>query len=455
MYMDHRYTFTTIVLLCSAFAHAQLPQAYIDRLQFVLDSTCTARNLKGASAAVVVPGMGVWAGVYGESYAGTPIDPTMFLGVGSNTKTYVATTLLKLQEQGLVDLDDTVGTWVQHPNIDGAITIRQLLNHSSGLYNFTNSVAWSNAVFSDLGQIWDPQDLLQYVADPEFPAGTSWEYSNSNYLVAGLIIEAVTGGSLHDALADLVLTPAGLDSSELYVEGTDALNIPHIWTDAFEGYLEDLIADYGYEHNSVMSAAWAAGGIVATAKDNAMYWSKLMEGELLTEGSWTEMSTTIPIGSGMSYGLGIFKISNFNGQTVWSHGGTNLGFINENIGDPLSGVGISVLTNQDSIGNGIVLNGIVKELHQVTLDPTIGIAEASIENFSIYPNPATDVIQIDRPLDGSVELTVFDPTGRAVLRIPSIGSNEPVDVRDLPAGSYVLELSDGAVRSVGRMLVVR
>ena len=452
--MKARYYLPAFLLICTA-AQAQLPQAYIDRLQFVLDSACTARNIKGASAAVSVPGMGIWEGVYGESHAGVPIDNTMFLGVGSNTKTYVATALLKLQEQGLVQLEDTVGTWVQHPNIDGAITIRQLLNHSSGLNSYTNSIAWSNAVFSDLGQIWVPQDLLQYVGAPEFPAGTSWDYSNSNYLVAGLIIEAVTGGSLHDALADLVLTPAGLDSTELYVEGTDALNIPLIWTDAFEGYLEDLIADYGYEHNSVMSSAWAAGGIVATAKDNALFWNKLMEGELLAESSWTEMSTTIPIGSGMSYGLGIFKISNVNGQQVWSHGGTNLGFINENIGDPLTGVGISVLTNQDSISNNILLNSVVKELHQVTLDPTIGITEVQIGTFGVFPNPATDVIHIDRPIGASVDLTIFDPAGRIVLMRSGIGAGEPVDVGALPSGSYVVQLRDGTARSVARLQVVR
>ena len=454
--MMPRYFLPALLLICScSIAHAQLPQAYIDRLQFVLDSTCTARNIKGASAAVSVPGMGVWEGVYGESHAGTPIDPTMFLGVGSNTKTYVATVLLKLQEQGLVDLDDTVGTWITHPNIDGQITIRQLLNHSSGINSYTNSVPWSNAVFSDVGQIWDPQDLMQYVDAPEFPAGTSWSYSNSNYLVAGLIIEAVTGGTLQDALTDLVLTPADLDSTQLYVQGTDALHIPHIWTDALEGYLEDLIADYGYEHNSMMTAAWAAGGIMATAKDNALYWTKLMEGDLLSTDSWAEMSTTIPIGANTAYGLGIFRMANFNGQTVWMHGGTNLGFINENLGDPLTGVGISVLTNQDSVSNNILLNAVVKELHQVTLDPTIGIAEASIEMFSVYPNPATDVIHIDRPIGGSVELTVYDPIGRAVLRIPSIAPGEPIDVRALPTGSYVLELREGAVRSMGRLVIGR
>ncbi len=204
-----------------------------------------------------------------------------------------------------------------------------------------------------------------------------------------------------------------------------------------------------------MTSAWAAGGILATAKDNAMYWSKLMLGEVLSVDAWAEMSATVPLGGGTSYGLGIFRYTNFNGQTVWSHGGTNVGSINENIGDPVSGVGISVLTNQDSISNSILLNSVVKELHKVTMDPMIGIAEAEVVPFSVYPNPTAQVFYIDRAKGGLVDLVVYDRIGRVVMEAPSIATGAPVDISMLPSGSYVVELWDGPVRSLGRLVVRR
>src|SRR5690606_37432589 len=138
----------------------------------------------GASAAVLIPGAGVWKGTHGFSAAGQPLTPGMLLGIGSNTKTFVAAALLKMQEQNMIDLDDTIGTWIQgHPNIDGHITIRQLLNHSSGLYSYTKNAALTASIASDYTVLWQPGQILPYIGTPDFPAGTVWAYSNTNYLL--------------------------------------------------------------------------------------------------------------------------------------------------------------------------------------------------------------------------------------------------------------------------------
>ena len=118
------------------------------------------------------------------------------------------------------------------------------------------------------------------------------------------------------------------------------------------------------------------------------------------------MTTVVPMNSSTAYGLGIFRRSNFNGVTVWSHGGTNIGFINENIADPTTGVGISVLTNQDSVSNNILLNQLVKALHKVNIEEFTGIAEAAEVEFSIHPNPAADVVNLDLGAAGGVSWVV-------------------------------------------------
>lgn len=454
--MKLHYLLPNLLLLSTHTASAQIPSAYAERLQFVLDSVCEVHNIKGASAAVAVPDVGVWEGVYGLSHAGVPITPNMFLGIGSNTKTFVAATILKLQEQGLLDLQDTIGTWIQHPNIAGSITIRQLLRHTSGLYNFTNSGPWSNAVWSDMSQLWDTEEVLQFVAAPTAVPGTTWSYSNTNYLVAGLIIEEVTGQPLGDVIHSTVLDPAGLDSTVYYNAATQDLAIPHIWSSAFTPapYLEDLNTTYAYNHNSLMTAVGGAGAMLATAKDNALFWSKLMTGGILTNSQWTDMTTVVTINANLAYGLGVNRRSNFNGTTVWSHGGANVGFINENIADPNTGIGISVLTNQDSIGNSIILNQLVRVLHAVDIEAFTGIAEAADVSFSIHPNPATDLMYIDLGAATSIsDVSIIDLTGRTVLQRSISPGLHQLWVEELPAGVYLVEVRTGAARGVRRVVV--
>jgi len=455
--MKHHYLLSTALLLLPChIISAQIPLAYAERLQFVLDSVCEVRNIKGASAAVAVPDVGVWEGVHGVSHVGAPITPDMFLGLGSNTKTYVAATILKLQEQGLLDLQDTVGTWIQHPNIAGSITVRQLLRHTSGLYNFTNSGPWNNAVWSDMAQLWDTQDVLQFVVAPTAVPGTTWAYSNTNYLVAGLIIEEVTGQPLGHVIQSAILDPAGLDSTVYYEAATQDLAIPHIWSSAFTPatYMEDLNTTYAYNHNSLMTAVGGAGAMLATAKDNAVFWSKLVTGGILTNDQWTEMTTVVTINANLAYGLGINRRSGFNGTTVWSHGGANVGFINENIADPNTGVGISVLTNQDSIGNSILLNQLVGALHAVDIEAFTGIAEAAEVSFSIHPNPAADVLYIDLgAATGISDVSIVDLTGRTVIQRSLSQGLQQLQVDELPAGVYLVEVRTGAARGVRRLVV--
>jgi D-alanyl-D-alanine carboxypeptidase len=425
----------------------QIHPSYASRLQFVLDSTCKNHNIIGASASVVVPGLGIWKGVSGISEIGTPMHTEMVLGIGSNTKTYLTAIFFKLQEQNLIQLNDTIGQWIQHPNVNGQITMRQLLSNKSGIYNFTDNPDFTDSVFVDLNRIWNPQDALQFIKAPVFNPGAAWAYSNSNFVIAGLILEQVTGKPLKQLLQELLYDSLGFSGTYLFPEEMPNSVIPHVWSGSLNmgNYLENIVAIHSYSHQSLFSLAWAAGAIISTAEENAIFWSKLVNGEIINSASWEAMTGNLTfMGSGMDYGMGIMRIRNLNGRPVWSHGGTNLGFINENLGDPQTGVGISVLTNQDSVSNAIIRSKVVASLHKVTLNPPVDntiIETQSIDpKVTFYPNPTKGDIQISG-LKGETLLTIYSLSGGEVISI-TVEPNQTIHLHALPKGLYLAKLVD-------------
>jgi D-alanyl-D-alanine carboxypeptidase len=439
---------------CTTSTIAQISPGLQARLSFVLDSVCSEYNIKGASAAVLMPGQGTWTGTYGESHTGVPITTDMFFGIGSNTKTFTSSLMLKLQEDGLLSLDDTIGTWIQGvANVNGQITIRQMMNHTSGLYSFTNHPNFGPSINADVTAIWPPEDVLQFINAPLFAPGTSWSYSNTNYLLAGLIIKAVTGTSYNDALRDSILNPQGLNNTVDYPFQTPSGTIPHAWSHYFGApYLIDGV-DVGWEHTANFSMAGAAGAIMSTAEDNVKFWNKLMSGNVINSSSLTEMKQTIAIGAGLGYGLGIFRRANFNGHAAYTHGGTNVCWINENIYDDVTGTCISVLTNQDSISNSILLTRVVAALHKETLGPLSVTQTGNTSDIKAYPNPAHNDINIET--DEAVTVQLTDISGKKILNTMLQNGTNNIPLQGISTGLYFLQLtnSNGQVVHSGKVSV--
>jgi D-alanyl-D-alanine carboxypeptidase len=363
------------LLFISLSAKAQIPSYFETKLQTVFDSICEKRKIKGASVAVYIPNMGNWKAAHGISKVGVPIDTDMIFGIGSNTKTFIAVALLKMQEEGLINLDDKISTWISHPHVNGNITIRQLLNHTSGIHSYTSNPLINDSLLSDFNRVWEPEEMMGLVQEPLFAPGASWGYSNTNYLIAGMIIRDVLQQPLSQTIKEKILDPIQISETYLFPEESVAGNIPNVWSRNFTmtGKLFDVTTDFNYSNTAMFSMAWAAGAIMSTAEANAMFWHKLVSGQMLNAASMEEFQQFINLNSSTRYGLGLFQLRNFNGRDVISHGGTNIGFINENIADPVSGVAISVLTNQDSISNNILLTQLVRALHKITIDiETVG-----------------------------------------------------------------------------------
>src|SRR5215218_8940156 len=150
------------------------------------------------------------------------LRPTDRFRIASVTKTFVATLALQLVAQQGLSLDDTVERWLPGtaPN-GGSITIRELLNHTSGLFDYDDDQAWVSARISDPGREWSPRELIAIATShpPLFPPGEGWSYSNTNYVLVGLVIEAATHKSLADNLQVRVFKPLGLRSTS-YPSGT-------------------------------------------------------------------------------------------------------------------------------------------------------------------------------------------------------------------------------------------
>jgi D-alanyl-D-alanine carboxypeptidase len=243
---------------------------------------------------------------------------------GSITKSFVATVALQLVGERKLSLSDSVERWL--PGIlpyGDDVTVRQLLNLTSGVPDNQGPVE-AEFLKGNMTRSWSPRELVALIADkkPDFAPGTSWAYSNTNYMLAGLIIERVTGNQLGQELKQRIFKPLHLRGTS-FPQNTSTIAGSHSDGHAFvDGKLVDV---------TVLnpSGTWAAGNLVSTATDVAHFWRALLGGELLAPRQLAAMKRTVPIHKGvdLGYGLGIFEWPTACGP-VWGNGGDIAGYNN-------------------------------------------------------------------------------------------------------------------------------
>ncbi|MFI6417918.1 serine hydrolase domain-containing protein [Streptomyces sp. NPDC050842] len=255
--------------------------------------------------------------------------------VGSITKTFVATVLLQLQAEGRIDLDDPVEKWlpgvVQGNGHDGRkITVRQLLNHTSGVYSVTSDPGFQKEIFGP-GFLehrydrWTPKQLVDIAMThaPDFAPGTAWNYSNTNYVLAGMVIEKVTGRPYGKSVENRIIKPLKLRATS--VPGTD-VRMPKPSSPAWSTLSLEAGPNTPVHDVSKLSPtlAYAAGEMISDSNDLQTFYRALLKGKLLPKAELREMTTTIPIHPdfpGAGYGLGLMKQKLSCGKEVWGHGG--------------------------------------------------------------------------------------------------------------------------------------
>ncbi|WP_433266493.1 serine hydrolase domain-containing protein [Actinosynnema sp. CS-041913] len=271
--------------------------------------------------------------------------------MASNTKTVTATILLQLVAEGRAGLDDPVGRWLPGvvPNAS-AITLRMLLNQTSGLFDFLNDAATLELLLGRTSRPWRPADLLAvaFAHPPLFAPGERWNYSNTNYTLLGVVLEKITGRRYTDLVTQRIVKPLRLKDTYLPTdeefEGRhahgyepDAEHLVPLFppgTPIGEGFAGPQHHDRVNTTGIDLSAAWAAGGLVSTARDWNVYLSALMSGRLIPRAQLEQMRTAVPQGGGSDdgYGLGLMEVHTPCG-TVWGHSGGFPGYRSHNYTD--------------------------------------------------------------------------------------------------------------------------
>lgn len=295
------------------------------RLQSVLDRALRQTDNPGATVAVMLPDHSMWVGASGmaDLERRTPMQPDSMFRIASVTKTFVATLVMQLAEDGILNLEDTLTDWLPNSllsNIQFAdrITIRQLLNHTSGIYDYLESDAFFDAIDRNPTRVWDDEDVLNFVdGDPYFNPGASgqWEYSNTNYILLGLIIEAATGRSLADELRSRIYQPLGMNNTYLETKEPFPGNLVRGYESA--GRRVEDVTDINTGNGL------ADGGILSTAADLARFADGLFRGGLVSDATLQQMLNFHPVGE---YGLGIANEFTSFGNT-YGHTGSILGYI--------------------------------------------------------------------------------------------------------------------------------
>jgi CubicO group peptidase (beta-lactamase class C family) len=265
----------------------------------------------------------------------------MRYSIGSISKQFTAASILLLQEQGKLSLDDKVSKFLPNLTRANEVTIRQLLSHTSGYQDY-----WpQDYVMPDMLQPTTAQHILDLWARKplDFDPGTKWQYSNTNYVIAGLIVEKVSGVPLLTFLQQKVFQPLAMAS----VLNTDQDRLG----DADPaGYLRYAIGPPRPAPKEGKGWLFAAGELAMTAEDLAKWDISIIDEKLLKPASYREFETDVLLknGLGTNYGLGV-GISGQGGHRALSHGGEVSGFTSENIVYPDERVAVVVLTNQDAV----------------------------------------------------------------------------------------------------------
>lgn len=352
-----------------------LDPALVGALEQAFDQTAAELNGPGIVVSVSIPNRGTWISTRGlaNRRQGTSMAPDDRFDIASITKIFVATVALQLVQEGWLSLDQNLDQWLPGlvPNGQG-ITVRELMNHTSGLYDYLDD-AFLNRVEANPNRAWAPQELVSYAVAhrPYFAPGApgQWYYSNTNYVLLGMIIERVTRATLDQEVHHRIIDPLGLKNTFFtpvdQVSGTLAVG--------YDGRTEEHLAD------SNMSFAWSVGNIISTVEDLRQFAQALFWGRLLHWNTLYTMLSFVGV-DGMwgthylVYGLGVMQDllgtrPGPNGQplpakfgVVLGHTGALAGYRSAMWYVPDTGITIVAGINQIYADPNVVITGLLRAI---------------------------------------------------------------------------------------------
>jgi D-alanyl-D-alanine carboxypeptidase len=356
--------FFVVCLFATVVVHGQTsPTALKTELQQKLDEWHKAGSFPGATLGVVL--------VNGESFGlavglsdrekKTPMRPTDRMLAGSVGKTFAAATALQLIKEGKINLDDKIEKYLGReqwfsrlPNAKD-ITVRQLMNHTSGLVRYEFKDQFTKDLTANPEKVWKPAELVAYLLDekPPFEAGKSWDYSDTNYIVLGMIIEKVTGRRFYDEANRRLIRPLKLTDTipqdgrglKGVVQGYAGPNNPFGGTDA-------MIVNGKFAINPQFE--WTGGGYASTAHDLARWAKMIYEGKAFSPDLLPQVLEGVPaamLGRETRYGLGAI-IRKTQAGTSYGHSGFFPGYMTDMMYFPEHRVAVAVQVNT-SVGRSL------------------------------------------------------------------------------------------------------
>jgi len=339
------FIFFTLLLAFGGFtasAQTKLAADLEQKIDKVATDALAKTGVPSASLAVVKDGQIAYLHAYGDARLdpSAAAKPEMRYSIGSISKQFTAASILILQEQGKLSLDDKVAKFLPNLTRANEVTIRQLLSHTSGYQDY-----WpQDYVMPMMLQPVTTQKILDtWARKPlDFDPGAKWQYSNTNYVIAGLIVEKASGEPLLQFLQEKVFTPLNMksvaDSDQAKLGDTDPT-----------GYLRYALGPPRPAPKEGKGWLFAAGELAMPAEDLAKWDISIMDQKLLKPASYHDFETEVLLknGLGTRYGLGVDVRSEF-GHRALAHGGEVSGFTSENIVFPDERVAVVVLTNQDA-----------------------------------------------------------------------------------------------------------
>jgi CubicO group peptidase (beta-lactamase class C family) len=336
------------LLLACVGAHAQavntIDPALQGRIDHIAAQVLEQTGVPSASVAVVKGGKLAYTQAYGKARLDPSLaaTPEMRYSIGSISKQFTAAAILLLQEDGKLNLDDAVGKYVPGLTRGNEVTIRQILSHTSGYQDY-----WpEDYVMTPMLKAESAQQILDTWAKKplDFEPGTQWQYSNTNYVIAGRIVEQITGQPLMELLTRRIFRPLGMKS----VWNSDETKLTQADATA---YYRRALGPLRVAPKEGRGWMFAAGELAMTAHDLALWDESLIAQSVLKPESYKQMFTEVKLkdGKGTHYGLGV-DVRDRDGHRSIEHSGEVSGFVADNVVLVDDGMAVVVLTNQDAVG---------------------------------------------------------------------------------------------------------
>lgn len=445
-----------------------------DALSHAFDSVTALSPIKGFSAAMYLPNGSIWkktSGIRQELPAALPLTTENLLGMGSISKSFVTVTLLKMMEDGLLSLNDTIGKYIgPYPNVPANATIRQLLSHRTGINDYLNENPATNVTLvQNLDSIWNIDTMLyHFVLKPNFPLDSSWSYSNTNYLLAGRIIEKISGKHWYEELRNRVLTPLGLTHTFSYpFELPGSLLLSHAFSDQTGDGVVDDVQGIGIPDQGIFSLAASAGCLITTPSDLVVFDQNVYGGSFLKPATLLEMETdhVNDPSTGIKYGLGTMQYLSLGGLQNWGHNGSLI-YQSNAFHFPDLGISLAVQQNDDSgwtptapivDGNDVFLSLLIAFL-EYDFSTATHDRRANQAAVKIYPNPAIERFQLqsDGWSSDVVYAEIYNNLGIMVqnrqIAVNNQAINAEIDLSGNAPGVYTLRLRDAQNRQTSQKI---